>query len=75
MSDFIERLKIERNELDTKLSKLKLFIETDGFKSINLLQQSLLKIQAQAMETYYQCLEQRLVWLELVKDEPVIAPE
>ena len=50
MSTFIERLIAEETELNERKSKLQTFIESDGFKNIDKEQQSLLKIQFNAME-------------------------
>lgn len=61
MSTFLERLIAEETELNEKKSKLGAFIESDGFKNIDKEQQSLLKIQHNAMATYSECLNQRLI--------------
>lgn len=61
MSTFIERLLAEETELNEKKAKLETFVETDAFKSIDKEQQSLLKIQLNAMATYSECLNQRLI--------------
>ncbi len=61
MSTFIERLIAEETELNERKSKLQTFIESDGFKNIDKEQQSLLKIQFNAMATYSECLNQRMI--------------
>jgi len=61
MSTFIERLLAEETELNEKKAKLETFVETDAFKGIDKEQQSLLKIQLNAMATYSECLNQRLI--------------
>lgn len=63
MSDFKQRLEAEKAELDERLSKLKSFQESDNFKTIDPVQMTLLNIQAKAMETYSQCLLERIVRL------------
>lgn len=60
MSDFKTRLVEEQVQLEDKLSKLKSFIESDKFESIDNAQRALLKVQANAMSTYNQCLKERL---------------
>lgn len=60
MGDFKTRLVEEQVQLEDKLNKLKSFIEGDKFESINDTQKALLKVQANAMSTYNQCLKERL---------------
>lgn len=60
MSDFFTRLLEERNQLEEKLDKLDEFLmhkEADNLEPEDL---SLLKVQATAMNTYLQCLVQRI---------------
>ena len=59
MSDFKERLTTEQMELTEKIVKLEDFIMSDKFRSIDPIQQSLLKVQLNAMKTYSQCLIER----------------
>jgi hypothetical protein len=61
MSTFIERLLQEETELNEKKAKLQTFIDSDGFKNVDKEQQSLFKIQLNAMATYSECLNQRLI--------------
>ena len=63
MSDFKQRLEAEKIELDERLSKLKAFQESENFKAIDPVQMTLLNILAKAMETYSQCLLERIVRL------------
>ena len=63
MNDFIDRLIDEKQQLDVKIEKLTQFIQSENFKSIEMVQQSLLQVQLLSMETYSQCLTERLVWL------------
>ena len=62
MSDFIDRLKVERNELKDKLDKLNAFIHGDNFEKVDRRQQHLLIIQAEHMKNYLEILSTRL-WL------------
>jgi hypothetical protein len=63
MSTFIDRLKEEKVELDSKLEKLELFINSDAFKGIDPVQMSLLNLQSKIMESYSQVLIERIAWL------------
>jgi hypothetical protein len=63
MDGFMERLLNEQKELNEKLSKLNTFINGDKFVTVDSIQQSLLKIQASAMKTYSDCLDQRITYL------------
>jgi transcription termination factor NusB len=63
MNDFIDRLIDEKQQLDEKIEKLTVFILSENFKSIEMVQQSLLQVQLLSMETYSQCLTERLAWL------------
>lgn len=69
METFIDRLNIEKNDLNDKIGKLKTFMESDKFNSIDVLQRSLLQIQIQAMFTYSQVLFERIKWLEMPTDD------
>ena len=64
MSTFLERLITEEAELMDKIAKLNAFINGNNFKTIDPMQQTLLKIQVNAMHTYSQCLIERI---ELLK--------
>lgn len=58
-----ERVEIERKELIEKLDKLKVFLTTEKFKSLNQEQQALLTNQSKIMTEYVDCLENRLaIW-------------
>lgn len=61
MNTFIERLLSEETELNERKAKLQTFIESEEFKNIYQEQQSLLKVQLLAMDTYAECLNQRLI--------------
>jgi len=63
MNTFLERLKVEKAELDEKIEKLTAFSDSDKFKDIDSKQQSLLNIQLKIMESYSQILLERLVLL------------
>ena len=58
---FIERLLREETELNEKLDKLQSFIEGEAFPEIDKEMQALLKVQFKAMDTYSECLNQRLI--------------
>lgn len=60
MSDFKQRLKQEKEELQEKLHKLESFLGTEAFHKVEKIQQTLLLVQASAMETYLRCLHERL---------------
>lgn len=60
MSAFLDRLELEYVELKVKGEKLNEFIYGENFSKIDPLQQSLLKIQIKAMETYLECLIERI---------------
>ena len=60
MSDFKTRLVEEQVQLEEKLNKLNSFILNDNFNKIDNVQKALLKVQATAMNTYNQCLKERL---------------
>jgi hypothetical protein len=60
MSDFKTRLVEEQVQLEEKLNKLDSFILNDNFNKIDNVQKALLKVQATAMNTYNQCLKERL---------------
>lgn len=64
MSDFKTRLLEEKQQLDERAGKLHAFINGSKFNTISLIQQSLLKVQYQAMITYGMCLDERVDWLE-----------
>jgi len=63
MSDFKTRLIAERDDLKDRYEKLKTFIATPDFKSIDELQQILLEQQCLQMATLLLTLEQRLAAL------------
>ena len=64
MSDFIERLVDEKNELDAKFAKLEVFMMKDAFKKIGKRHQDLLNNQLKAMKEYSSILHERLVLLQ-----------
>ncbi len=51
-------------ELSDKLEKLGGFIASENFTKIDSMQMTLLNIQVKAMETYSQCLLERIVRLD-----------
>lgn len=60
MSDFKTRLDTEKKELEERLNKLDAFLISEKVKDIDDAQKSLLRVQATAMNTYLQCLEERI---------------
>ncbi len=60
MTDFISRLKDEKIQLDEKIEKLGVFLDSSSFYNINYDQQMLLKIQYQVMTTYAYILGERI---------------
>lgn len=60
METFKDRLTIEQKELLEKIVKLKSFIMSDKILSVEPIQKALLEVQLKAMETYSECLSQRL---------------
>ena len=67
METFLEKLKQEKAELSERLEKLRNFIASDEFEKIDPVQMTLLNIQVKAMETYSQCLLERIVRLQVEK--------
>ena len=57
---FKDRLITEAQQLEEKLDKLDAFIESDKFNEVDDVQSALLHVQATAMNTYLQCLKERL---------------
>jgi len=60
MNDFKTRLVEEQKQLEEKLDKLDGFIASEKFNEIDDTQKALLKVQATSMNTYNQCLKERL---------------
>jgi hypothetical protein len=60
MSDFIDRMKIERAELQERLEKLNAFFVTETFKGLTPVEQSLMLQQHVIMVSYYGVLSLRL---------------
>lgn len=60
METFVQRLIAERDELQDKMEKLQVFIESEKFKELTYENQALLKIQYNAMKTYKEVLDRRI---------------
>lgn len=60
MESYLERMIAEKSELSIKIDKLFNFMNTDLFKELHEQKKALLKIQYRAMETYLQCLTERI---------------
>ena len=59
-SDFKPRLEAEKSELEEKLNKLDSFLMSEKVNSVDDVQKALLQVQATAMNTYLQCLKERI---------------
>lgn len=62
--EFLDRLKIEKNELSDKIIRLQKFIESEKFENIGDNQQSLLIIQLSVMLSYESILNIRIIEIE-----------
>lgn len=60
MTDFIDRLKQEKDELYERLTKLRQFIASDKFDSVHPVQKKLLRSQVGWMGRYHRVLVSRL---------------
>ena len=60
MSDFKTRLETEKVELEEKLDKLDAFLVSEKVNSVDDVQKALLQVQSTAMNTYLQCLKNRI---------------
>lgn len=60
MEDVKTRLLDERHQLGERMNKLSSFMLTGAFPEIKPIQASILKIQLEAMNTYYICLSERV---------------
>ena len=60
MSDFKTRLVEEQAQLEEKLNKLDAFLMSEKVKDVDDVQKALLQAQATAMNTYLQCLKERI---------------
>lgn len=60
MADFKERLQEEKAQLEERLNKLDTFLQSEKVKEIDDVQKALLQVQATAMNTYLQCLLERI---------------
>jgi len=59
----LEKIAMTSKTLNEKLEKLRTFIASENFTKIDAVQMTLLNIQVKAMETYSQCLLERIVRL------------
>lgn len=60
MEAFIERMIVEKNELQDKVTKLENFINGEKFKELKGLEQVYLKEQLKFMKCYLSVLRQRI---------------
>lgn len=63
MSDFIQRLYEEKNQLEEKVVKLTAFLSSENFQKVEINQRLLLKSQLYAMNSYLEILNHRLFLL------------
>ena len=75
MSTFIERLVIEKRELDEKIVKLESFIMSTNFQDIAKKQRNLLQYQLLVMITYSDILTERILDLDENLDVEVVQTE
>lgn len=64
MSGFKTRLIEEKAQLQEKTEKLEAFLTKSEPLEIAEVQETILRIQLNAMKTYNQCLAERLLWLD-----------
>lgn len=57
----LERVKVEATELSEKIDKLSAFLNTEAFRNLPGIEQSLLQLQMGAMTMYYGILSTRLL--------------
>ncbi len=57
------KLEKEKENLNARMEALRTFIQSDKFSKIDSVQMTLLNIQLKAMETYSQCLLERITRL------------
>lgn len=67
MNDFLTRLCDESDQLKIKIDNLNKFIIGDIFNTIDNSQQILLRIQLCSMQTYNQCLIERIKLLDPIQ--------
>lgn len=60
MSYFKTRLIEEKAQLEEKLDKLDAFLVSEKVKDVDDVQKALLQVQSTAMNTYLQCLKERI---------------
>ena len=64
MSDFKTRLFDEKRQLEERIMKLEAFMESEKISTVDPVQQALLRVQLSAMRCYYDCLVQRIAFLD-----------
>ena len=60
MGDFKDRLIAEKSELEERLNKLDSFLLSEKLSAVEDVQKALLRVQATAMNSYLQCLKERI---------------
>ena len=63
MESFVQRIIDEKEELDERIGKLKIFIASDRFKPLNTEMRALMEEQYFTMDHYSQILSKRLLLL------------
>lgn len=64
MSNFLERLKEEKSQLDERVMKLQMYLDEQKHKELAVEMQILLSVQCKAMKVYQEILEARLFLIE-----------
>jgi hypothetical protein len=66
---WLERVKIEAEELETKVNKLGAFIEGEAYRALNMDHRVVLGTQLMAMCSYLACLKHRMLLAEPTSTE------
>lgn len=64
MFKLYEKLELEFQKLNKKMSKLKAFIDSDDYKCLDDVEQCMLFTQYEAMRTYGSCLINRMKYIQ-----------
>ena len=75
MEELLYKLRRERHEISSKISKLEKFRETEEWCKLSVSHKCLLDIQLEAMKTYFECLSARIIDIETNKDQQENKPE
>lgn len=69
MKEYVERVKIEKAELETRITKLLAFMGSDEFAELDATEKRLLRMQYCGMETYLTSLAARLLQEDIKRYE------